>query len=661
MSKSWVAPLSFALISAACLCGWVVQRVQARSRIELQTRLTSEQVAIRLEEAIRARIAVAEGVRELIQVGDAGSEESFRHAVLAQQARFPGLLAVNWIDPAGVIRRVVPEAPNRSALGKDLTRHPIAGAIVAGVLDDGRDRFSPPIDLYQGGRGFTGYLPVHRGGELVAILNPVFRISTLVEPILARGDLTAAFSVTLSGAGRVVHESTLADAAEWEITRDLRVGDRIWTVALRPGPSLLAGGATPVADLAALLGVLAGGLLAFLIRAQQRASAERAELLLALERRQRLETIGTLAGGVAHEYNNHLTALLGFNEIARTALAEDDRPQLEDCLRQTEAVIERSRQVVEQILTFARRREHVVRQVRALPVLEEIADLFRTTLRAPIRFAAELSLEPEVVVMGDSGRLHQVLTNLITNASQALPPEGGSVTLSARTRPLAPAEAAALGLEEGPHLEVAVRDEGAGIPPELRARLFEPFFTTKDQGTGLGLAVSHGIVRDHGGQIAIDSELGRGTTFRVLLPCLRRELEPESERAAEPGAAKLLLVEDEPLVQTMVQTLLRKEPYQLRLAGSAEEARAVLAAEPVDLVLSDERLTGQSGLELFAWTRAQELEVPFLLMSGAPSLSEDELLARGFAGLLRKPFSAQQLKDAIVEGFEAPSSVSPPA
>ncbi|HBP19245.1 MAG TPA: hypothetical protein DEA08_15835 [Planctomycetes bacterium] len=650
------------MISAACVGAWVVQRVQARARIELQTRLTCEQVAIRLEEAIRARIAVAEGVRELIQVGEADSEVAFRHAVLAQQARFPGLLAVNWIDPKGLIRRVVPGQPNRSALGKDLTRHPVAGAIVAGVQDDGKDRFSPPIDLYQGGRGFTGYLPVHRQGELVAILNPVFRIPTLVEPILKRGDLTEVYSIALSGSDRPVYESLLAGSADWAIERDFRVGDRIWTVALRPGPRLLAAAQTPLADLAGLLGILAAAALAYLIRAQQRASAERAELLLALERRQRLETIGTLAGGVAHEYNNHLAALLGFNEIARISLGNDDRAQVQDCLEQTSAVIERSRQVVEQILTFARRREHVVRQVRALPVLEEIGKLFRTTLRPPIRFAVELDLDPEVVVMGDSGRLHQVLTNLITNASQALPPEGGSVALRARTRELSAAEATRLGLEEGLYLEVAVSDDGAGIPSEVKERIFEPFFTTKDQGTGLGLAVTHGIVQDHKGEIAIDSEPGQGTTFRVILPCLRRELEQETSRASDPGQATVLFVEDEALVQTMVQTLLRKEPYELLTAGSAEEARALLQAESsIQLVLSDERLPGQSGLELFDWARAEGLELPFVLMSGAPSLTEDALLAKGFVGLLRKPFSAQQLKDAIAEGFEAPSSVSPPA
>lgn len=614
----------------------------------LQTELTSEQVSIRLSDEIAARIAIPEAVRDLMRTGELDDAASFRKHVLALQGRFSGLLAVNWIDAQGVIRRVVPVAPNSRALGRNLRQHPVAGPLVRASSADGLDRFSPPLELFQGGQGFTGYLPVHRDGELIGLLNPVFRIGDLVEGVLSKGGLGDAYSVVVRD-GRVIHEHTVPGATPTSISAQhpVPVGDRTWSVELRPGPELVSATRSSSLDLAALLALLASLTLSLLVRAQLRAAAERRVLVAQLEQRQRLETIGTLAGGVAHEYNNHLTALLGFVQIAQRALPSDTDTAA-DCLAQSEAVVQRSRQVVEQILTFARKHDHKVRAVRVAPVVQEVGRLFETTLTKAIRVTVDLGIDAAVTVMGDSGRIHQILTNLVTNASQALG-GAGEITISAHPIEVDAARAGASPtLSPGPYVELAVRDNGPGIPQAVQDRMFEPFFTTKATGTGLGLSVTHGIVLDHNGELLVDSS-SAGTTMRVLLP--RSTDAPEEAEApapiATPEGARILLVEDDPMVQRMVRAILDEGGFRVETADSAEEAEALISTMPIDLLLTDDMLPGKSGIQFGEEMHLSHPALPVVLMSGCPPAGEEELLRRGFRAFVPKPFEVDGLLDTL--------------
>jgi signal transduction histidine kinase len=362
-------------------------------------------------------------------------------------------------------------------------------------------------------------------------------------------------------------------------------------------------------------------------------------------RAQRMESIGTLAGGIAHDLNNVLSPILMAVDILRRRMPDERSQKL---LATLEASARRGGEMVKQILTFARgiQGDRVVLQSRHL--LREVAKLIQKTFPKTIEIRTDLASDLWTV-SGDATQLHQVLLNLCVNARDAMP-HGGRLTLAGANAEL-DAHFAALHLDArpGPYVVLTVSDTGTGIPSAILERIFEPFFTTKDvgQGTGLGLSTSLAIVKSHGGFINAYSEIGRGTVFRVYLPAASgKEREARAEGAELPtGQGELILVvEDEEAIRELARAALESGGYRVATAADGSEAVAFYARSGAEVaaVITDMRMPVMDGPATIKALRKLNPRVKVLASSG---LGEEG----GGAGdeLLRKPYTTRELLTAV--------------
>jgi two-component system cell cycle sensor histidine kinase/response regulator CckA len=379
-----------------------------------------------------------------------------------------------------------------------------------------------------------------------------------------------------------------------------------------------------------------------------RARDEREELELRLHQSEKLEAVGRLAGGVAHDFNNLLLAIRGYGELALGRLARGDASASEHISASLVAA-DRAAALTKQLLAFARQQVLNPEVLDLNEVVEETAGLLERLLGEHVELATA-AFEQPVVVRADRGQVQQVLVNLAVNARDAMP-DGGKLTIHVDQD------------EASRRAVMTVSDEGSGIAADTAEHMFEPFFTTKGEyGTGLGLATVHGIVTQSGGEVAVDTRLGHGTTFTVFLPlCDERpmEAEPADARPAN-GTETVLLVEDDPTVQLVVSTMLETYGYDVLTAGGGEEAIAQFAACGVEipLVVSDLVMRGLDGQQTLERIRKIQPATKGLFMSGYT----DGLLLRSDAlddqtGFIQKPFSgddlAHRIRELLDDGAEA--------
>ncbi len=388
----------------------------------------------------------------------------------------------------------------------------------------------------------------------------------------------------------------------------------------------------------------------------KQAEARHAQLEAMLRQSQKLEAVGTLAGGIAHDFNNILSAILGRTELAQADLPPEHPVQ--DSLQAILKASQRARNLVRQILGFSSRQSQDRRPVDLRPVIQESLQLLRSSL--PANFEIETDFAGESLpVAADETQIHQVILNLGTNASQAMGSRGGKLTVATRlltlVSPQGPAEA---GLRPGRYMHVSVRDTGHGMDAATRERIFEPFFTTKapGQGTGLGLAVVHGIIRNHDGEIRVESEPGQGTTFHLYFPVIEAAAAPLDLPEGDIPRGRherILLVDDEPALIQVVERILQRLDYHVASYRSAETALAALRAEPdgFALTITDLTMPGLSGLELAREIRQIRPELPVILASGHGS----EAAARhaGVAAFLAKPFDQRALAELVRRVLDA--------
>ena len=370
---------------------------------------------------------------------------------------------------------------------------------------------------------------------------------------------------------------------------------------------------------------------------------ERRELEARLRDAQKMESLGRLAGGVAHDFNNLLTAILGSAELLRGELPEGTRARAE--LEEIASSGTRASRLTSQLLAFARRQPVELRVVDLASLLAGMERLLRRLLREEIELVIEAGAGP-TTVRGAAAQLEQVVVNLVVNARDALAGPGRITLRTERT---------------GAHVQLAVRDDGAGMSAEVQRRAFEPFFTTKPpgQGTGLGLATCYGIVEQGGGTIAVESAPGQGTTIRIQLPFVAAEpsAAPAPPRAAPRArGATVLLVEDEPAVRRIATLALRRAGHRVLDAADAAAALRIAeaGAEEIDLLVTDVVMPGMGGRALAAALCERRPELPVLFVSG---YSEDEALERDVAALraafLAKPFTPETLCARVDELLES--------
>jgi len=370
---------------------------------------------------------------------------------------------------------------------------------------------------------------------------------------------------------------------------------------------------------------------------------ERRTLEARLLEAQKLESIGRLAGGVAHDFNNMLTAILGNVDFAAEAESlEEVRPLLAE-IRLT---AERSAALTAQLLAFARRQVIAPKVVDPNALIQRVEALFRRLIGEQIRVT--LSLEAGGLVRVDESQLEQVIMNLVTNARDAM---GGGGSLRIETSEVVLDQSYAAGqldVTPGRYVAIAVVDSGPGIPPAVLPHIFEPFYTTRAGGTGLGLATCYGIVKQSGGHIVVASELGRGTAFRVYLPKVEADVPRAAASPAGPTATsgeRVLLVEDEPSVRAVAERALERHGYRVRSVGTGEEALRLASSEAAfALLVTDVVLPGISGRELALQLTQHWPELRVLFISGYTqnTIEHGGVLDPGIS-FLQKPFLPAEL------------------
>ena len=408
------------------------------------------------------------------------------------------------------------------------------------------------------------------------------------------------------------------------------------------------------------------------ITARKQAETAREALEGQLRESQKMEAMGTLAGGIAHDFNNILGVILGNVALAREEF--DAKHPAAKSLTEIDQAGKRAKALVLQILAFSRKQPQDFADLAMHPVIAETLSLLRATLPAGVQLETRFE-EPPPFVHGSAGQIGQVLMNLCTNAWYAMVrDDGGEVSegaasgrlsVSLGTVDLSGEAARRFGdIAPGKYACLSVQDDGAGMDAETQARIFEPFFTTKPfgQGTGLGLAVVHGIVKAHGGAVAIESSPGKGTTFEVLFPAIA-----EPQTAAVPASAAplatagmsrhVLYLDDEPAMVFLVQRMLGKLGY--RVSGFEDPAEAVAAVRAVptgfDIVVTDFNMPRMSGLDVAREIRKLNPQLPLVVTSGF--ISEELRTSAGLLGVrhvIYKPNTVEDLCQTIAQVLEAP-------
>jgi PAS domain S-box-containing protein len=384
-----------------------------------------------------------------------------------------------------------------------------------------------------------------------------------------------------------------------------------------------------------------------------------------LRQAQRMEAIGTLAGGVAHDFNNILTAILGYTGLLKKMARQDDGVQKAADIMEKAA--KRGAVLTQQLLGFARKGKNESAAVDLAAIVEEVVALLQRTVDKNI-IMNRTSSPASVVVIGDPGQLQQVVLNLAVNARDAMP-DGGALTIDTsivvlgeedcRRRP---------GTSPGSYARLAVTDTGCGIAEEVRRRIFEPFFTTKElgKGTGMGLAMVYGIVQNHGGTIGVRSEVGRGTTVEIYLRHAAEVTAVETPRRsgrAVPGTGRILVVDDEDGVRDVAADVLRSLGYDVTIAtdGAAAVSQYRQFADEIDVVLLDLAMPGMGGRECFRALKAINADVKAVLCTGYGfNVAAQQLLDEGMLGIVAKPYEIEQLSDAIARALRVSTTRTGP-
>ncbi len=382
-----------------------------------------------------------------------------------------------------------------------------------------------------------------------------------------------------------------------------------------------------------------------------------------LQQTQKLEAIGTLAGGIAHDFNNILSAIIGFGEMIEMFDVKGN-PSLATRLEHILKGAYRAKNLVDQILTFSRHSDQKKRPLKLSPIFKEALYLLRASIPSTIKIKEVIDC-PSDVTMANPTQMHQILMNLCTNAAQAMEPKGGTLTVSLCQRDL-DAEDASMdaGLRPGAYIQLSIADTGTGIEEGEIERIFEPFYTTKKpgEGTGMGLAVAHGIVNDHHGVVKVESRLGEGTTFHVLFPRLDMEPDPPHAKPVLPmlkGTGEILFVDDEESLVAYSKEILEYLGYGVEAQTSSKDALDLFLADPdrFNLVITDQTMPDMTGFDLAGRIHKVRPDMPIVLCTGFSSPGTEEMAAaHGIRLFIKKPLGPRRLAEIVNQILSSPEN-----
>ena len=371
---------------------------------------------------------------------------------------------------------------------------------------------------------------------------------------------------------------------------------------------------------------------------------EKMKLEEELSKTQKLESIGLLAGGIAHDFNNLLTGIQGYISLIKMK----SEINVQSYVEEAEKAVELAKSLTQQLLTLSKGGEPIKKAIHILPTVKDAVGLglSETKIRFDIAFDENLP-----VIEADAGQIKQVVQNMVINASEAMP-QGGNVSVNVKSVRMKEDRPA---LKHGTYIAIIIKDTGIGIAKDHLSSIFDPYFTTKQKGSGLGLATSFAIVKKHGGTINVDSEVGKGSTFTVLLPVSDKSvLNSELKEKIITGQGKILLLEDEPLVTAVCRDMLTALGYEVEFTATGEETvkkyvKAIQSAKPYDLVILDLTIRGgMGGQETMQKLLKINPNVKAVVSSG---YTEDAIMAHyedyGFKAALTKPFKIEEMSRVL--------------
>jgi signal transduction histidine kinase/ActR/RegA family two-component response regulator len=376
-----------------------------------------------------------------------------------------------------------------------------------------------------------------------------------------------------------------------------------------------------------------------------------------LRHAEKMQAIGQLAGGVAHDFNNQLTGILACGELLEAGLEHE--PELRELAEMIVTAAEHSARLTRQLLSFARKGKGRMVPVDLHGTIQDVVALLRRSFDKRISLRTALEARPSAT-LGDPGQLHNALLNMALNSRDAMP-QGGELTFGTRIAELDAARIGAgrLDVAPGRYLAVDVRDTGAGMDAQTLAHVFEPFFTTKDvgRGSGLGLAAVYGTTKAHRGAVEVSSEVGRGTVFTLYLPLVEAEADRKGEEDAPAVEVRrrILVVDDERMVRDVLRRLLERAGHQVVVADGGAEGVEIYRRQwhHIDLVILDVMMSDMDGREALARMRALNPAIRAVLSSGY-AVDGEALLATDGVRLLQKPYTLEDVSRALAEALAAP-------
>jgi signal transduction histidine kinase/ActR/RegA family two-component response regulator len=371
-----------------------------------------------------------------------------------------------------------------------------------------------------------------------------------------------------------------------------------------------------------------------------------------LRQAQKMEALGTLTGGIAHDFNNILAVIVGFTDIVRGHVPKKSQ-DAQGLDRVMEAGL-RGRELIRQMLAFSRKTDQDKKPVQLSSIIRETMKLLRASIPTTVSIKVDIKSEPGVV-LADLVQVQQVLMNLCTNAAYAMREKGGTLNVELSDLSVEQSNGNSHPLKPGNYARLVVRDTGEGIPEDVMDKIFDPFFTTKKlgEGTGLGLSVVHGIVRQHDGHITVESLPGKGSTFSVYLPRIA-EASSSAEAAAEgampTGHEHILFIDDEEMLVEVGQELLEELGYRITASTDSARALALFRADPsrFDLVVTDQTMPNLTGIELAKEIIALKPDTPVILCTGFSHLvNADTARAAGIRAFAMKPLTKREIAKTI--------------